>query len=414
MNRYHWTLIGIGVIAFAWWTFFAGVSDRSAENDVYSQDLFLEDMGKIYTDIGHAAARRGDLTKAIKLYQETVAMRPTWLEAYDRLGIAYELNNQPLQAVQLYAQAMTINSDFIEYRQQLRRRTKQQPRTTLANFVRGVEWAGQDLTDKKILVYAEKGLSETLMFCRFLPLLCSKAAKVYFKPQDALVGLMRNAKFGVTLCNTQTNLMELDIDYYVSLLSVQHYLNLPLEQLNMHAAYLTAPQDAVTQLRKSVFNTPLLKVGIAWDSNVYVPGVKDGLVTPQFFDFLTAVPGIKLYALQKSRSQAHASLTPHGKINDISAELPTLAETAAAIENLDVFITGDMTLATLAGALHKKTWFLIPSINDWRWLSHWDKNHTIWFDHFRKINQPQSKDWQAEQALIAAKVNELIIKHQNK
>ena len=407
MNRFHWSMISIGVIAFVWWSFFANITPE--EGAVYPKEHYLEDISKIYSDLGHAALKRGDLTQAIKSYQETVAMRPTWLEGYDRLGTTYELNNQPEEAIKIYAQAMAINPTFLDYRQYASNPAKLPTRPLHAKPSKSVEWTGQDLTDKKIFVYAERNLSDTIMFCRFLPLLRSKAAQVYFKPQEPLIHLIRQAKLGATLCNNQTNLTELDVDFHASLLSLQHYLNQELEQLNPHAAYLKTSPERKASLHKAFFNNTDVKVGIAWHNDPYKPGSKNIDILPSFFMPLCHIPGIKVYVLQKSSPTVNLKLASEGKVVDLSEELTSFTDTAAAIENLDVLISSDATQAALAGGLYKNTWFLTPTINDWRWLDHWEKSNTVWFDNFKKIHQAPNKNWQPAFNIIAEKLQEMVV-----
>jgi tetratricopeptide (TPR) repeat protein len=411
MNRFYWSISVLGVVAFVWWSFFAKVSTKQ-ENVLYPEEHFLEDVSKIYSDIGTAALGRGDLSKAIKSYQETVAMRPTWLEGYDRLGTTYELNNQPQEALRVYAHAMSINPDFIDYRQQAGNKAKLPARTIPALPSKSVEWTGQDLTDKKIFVFAEKTAAETLMFCRFLPLLRSKAAKVYFKPQEPLVSLVKQAKLGVIVCNNYTNLADLEVDFHISLLSLLHYLSPTLEQINSHTAYLKSNAEKVVNLRKAFFNTNEVKIGIAWHNVPYKTIVKNVDVTPAFFAPLSQIPGVKLYSLQKITTAANMNVVLNAKITDLSEQLPDFSDIAAAIENLDLLITADTTLAALAGGLNKKTWLLTPSVSDWRWFGYWEKNKTVWFDHFKKIPQSSGKDWQPTLGLLNRKIENFLTKRQ--
>lgn len=386
MNRFHWSLVALGVIAFIWWSFFAGVKDALQLANLYPEQDFLEDVSKIYCDLGSAAFKRGDFGKAIHSYQEATAMRPTWLEGYDRLGTAYELNNQPEEALKVYAHAMAINPDFFDYRTHAQ--AKQSVRTITATPRRSIEWTGQSLTEKKIFVYTEKGFAETLIFCRFLPQLKEKAAKVYFKPQAPLFKLIRQAKLGVTLCDNQTNLLDLDVDYHTSILSLLHYLAPTFEQLNAHKPYLHTNQEQVTLFHKTILNGHHYKIGIAWQPPIIRPGMKNRGVPLNFFTSLCDIANTKIYLLQKS-----AALDATSKFVNISDAIKNITDLAAVIENLDLVITADTTFASLAGALGKQTWFLTPQNADWIWLNHWDKTNSIWFDNFTKIQGSPDKNW---------------------
>jgi ADP-heptose:LPS heptosyltransferase len=83
-------------------------------------------------------------------------------------------------------------------------------------------------------------------------------------------------------------------------------------------------------------------------------------------------------------------------------ELPSsfsdFADVAAAIENLDLVITGDTAVAHMAGAMGKETWTLLPYSADWRWLL--DREDSPWYRSMRLFRQPAPQDW----ATVAAKV----------
>lgn len=385
MNRLNWSLLALGVIVFIWWSFFAGVKDALQMATLYPEQDFLEDISKIYCDLGSAAFKRGDFSKAIHSYQEATATRPTWLEGYDRLGTAYELNNQPDQALKTYAHATAINADFFDYR--THGQGKQQVRPVAAIPKRSTEWTGQDLTEKSIFVFAEKGFTETLIFCRFLPLLKNKAAKVYFKPQTPLFKLMKQAKFGVTLCDNQTNLLDLEVDFHTSILSLLHYLSPTFDQLNTHKPYLLTNPEQVSTLRKTIFSGNHYKVGIAWQPPIIRPGMKNSGIPLSMFTILCDVPNTKIYLLQK------APLDPTSKFISISETVKNISDLAAAIDNLDLVITADTAFASLAGALGKETWLLTSQNADWVWLNYWDKTGSIWFDNFTKFQASPEKNW---------------------
>lgn len=409
MNRLYWSMSTLGIIAFVWWSFFAKIPSKK-EDILYPEAHFLEDVSKIYSDIAKSALNRGDLSKAIKSFQETIAMRPTWLEGYDRLGITYELNNQPQEALRVYAHALAIDSNFIDYRQQAKNRAKLSPQVHPSLPNKSVEWTGQDLTNKKIFVFAEKTPAETLMFCRFLPLLRTKAAKIYFKPQEALVSLIKQAKLGVIVCNNYSKLTELDVDFHVSLLSLLHYLSPTLEQLNPHMAYIKSNPEKVAFMRKTFFNTPEMKIGIAWNNSPYGGSTQTSAVTPAFFTKIAQICGVKLYSFQKTPAISTSNILSAAKIIDLSGQIQDYSDMAAVIENLDLLITADTDIATLAGTLNKKTWLLSSSTSDWRWLGHWEKTKTVWFDHFKRINHSPTKDWQPTLTLLDKKIEKLLAK----
>ena len=65
--------------------------------------------------------------------------------------------------------------------------------------------------------------------------------------------------------------------------------------------------------------------------------------------------------------------------------------TAALINNLDLVITVDTSIAHLAGALGKKVWIMLPFIPDFRWLLKID--WSPWYPSARLLRQTKFNDW---------------------
>jgi ADP-heptose:LPS heptosyltransferase len=57
------------------------------------------------------------------------------------------------------------------------------------------------------------------------------------------------------------------------------------------------------------------------------------------------------------------------QIHNLGSSFNDLADTAAAIKQLDLVITIDTVIAHLAGALGKPVWVMLNFDSDWRWLT---------------------------------------------
>lgn len=66
-------------------------------------------------------------------------------------------------------------------------------------------------------------------------------------------------------------------------------------------------------------------------------------------------------------------------------------ETASIINGLDVVISGDFSIAHLAGALGKPVWVMLSYDNDWRWGT---KNTTPWYPTASLYRQEYLGDWE--------------------
>ncbi len=66
-------------------------------------------------------------------------------------------------------------------------------------------------------------------------------------------------------------------------------------------------------------------------------------------------------------------------------------DTAAVMENLDLVVSCDTSLAHLAGALGRPTWLALKHVAEWRWLH--DRADSPWYPSFRLFRQSAPEDW---------------------
>jgi ADP-heptose:LPS heptosyltransferase len=68
-----------------------------------------------------------------------------------------------------------------------------------------------------------------------------------------------------------------------------------------------------------------------------------------------------------------------------------MADTAAAIEHLDLTISVDTGPAHLAGALGRPVWVVLASVADWRYLV--NREDSPWYPTMRLWRQRTAGDW---------------------
>ena len=98
-------------------------------------------------------------------------------------------------------------------------------------------------------------------------------------------------------------------------------------------------------------------------------------------------------SLQKDvRAEDRAALGAQGNVLDLGPKLASFADTAAIVENLDLVISVDTSVAHLAGALGRPIWLLLPYVPDWRWLL--NRTDSPWYPTARLFRQTEARDWQ--------------------
>jgi len=97
-------------------------------------------------------------------------------------------------------------------------------------------------------------------------------------------------------------------------------------------------------------------------------------------------------SLQKNdRPRDEAILRERSDVLHLGPELQSFSDTAALIEQLDLVISVDTSVAHLAGALGRPVWILLPNIPDWRWLL--GRDDSPWYPTARLFRQSQTCEW---------------------
>jgi hypothetical protein len=66
-------------------------------------------------------------------------------------------------------------------------------------------------------------------------------------------------------------------------------------------------------------------------------------------------------------------------------------DTAAVMENLDLIISADTSVAHLGGALARPTWLALKHVPDWRWML--ARTDSPWYPTMRLFRQETEGNW---------------------
>jgi tetratricopeptide (TPR) repeat protein len=159
----------------------------------------------LQTDFAEAHFNRGNVLKelgrheeALASYDRAVALKAGWADPYCNRGRLLEELHRWEAAIASYDNAITLKPDYA-----LARLNRALALLSLGDLERGwreYEWrwqlgegpfvaqrrgfvqprwtGGEGLEGKTILLYAEQGLGDTLQFCRYVPLLARRRARV--------------------------------------------------------------------------------------------------------------------------------------------------------------------------------------------------------------------------------------------
>jgi tetratricopeptide (TPR) repeat protein len=346
-------------------------------------------------------------SEAIATCDRALAVRPDYLEALHNRGNALRDLGRHQEALTNYARALTFRPNYAEAHcgQSL-------VYLALGDFARGFseyEWRWQtsapimpprnfsqplwrgdaDLAGKTILLHAEQGLGDTLQFCRYVPMVAARRARVVLEVQPPLKPLLRSLA-GVGEIFAQGERLP-DFDLHCPLLSLPLAFDTRLETVPATIPYIAAPPERAAAWAPRLARRTRPRVGIAWAG--YAGHGNDRNRSIGLEPLLAlASSGVSLISLQKQMSaQDRELLGAHGDILRAGEEFADFADTAAAIAELELVISVDTAVAHLAGAIGKPVFILLPYAPDWRWLL--ERSDSPWYPPARLFRQTRPGDW---------------------
>jgi hypothetical protein len=203
-----------------------------------------------------------------------------------------------------------------------------------------------------------------------------------------------------------------EFDFHCPMLSLPLAFATRLETVPSTTPYLVAPEGKTGAWRERLGEREKPRIGLAWAGNPRkeLPGANriDGQRSIVFERLapLFAVTGCDFFSLQKGDDavrQLRDSEWRQGII-DHTDDLDDFSDTAALIENLDLVISVDTSVAHLAGALGKPFWLLNRYNTCWRWLL--DREDSPWYPTARLFRQDATREWEPVIARVAAALSD--------
>ncbi|WP_346778550.1 tetratricopeptide repeat protein [Burkholderia sp. Ac-20349] len=255
-------------------------------------------------------------------------------------------------------------------------------------FVQPV-WRGDEPLDgKTILIHAEPGIDDTLQFCRYIPLVAARGARVVLEVQPSLRALMASLT-GVAHVIARGEPLPA-FDCHVPLPSLPHAFRTDMDTIPRTAAYLHADPQRTRQWDTLLGVRRRPRIGLAWASESarrHDAG--------RSIDFASLAPLFDLdvdwISLQKPVHERDAARLADVPVCRVDDELGDFADRAALIGTLDLVIATDSAVAHLAGALGARVWVLLPDPPAWRWMR--TRDDSPWYPSARLFRQPAPGNW---------------------
>ncbi len=274
-------------------------------------------------------------------------------------------------------------------------------------------WDGGSLTAKKILVYAEQGVGDEVMYASALQALVDQGAAVYLEASARLVNLFQRSMPGVIVGQAQNPVLPAftgdDFDCMIPGGALMGRLAPTYADLRPQGAYLKADPDQTRELAER-YRAPMadgappkLVIGLAWLSGNPNTGRRRSAALDLWGPILET-PGVRFVNLQygdcsedltKARDATGADILHDDKIDNYG-ELDSFASQVAA---MDLVVSIDNSTVHFAGALGVPTLMLLNHEPDWRWFGAEEGNP--WYEAVAHLRQETPGDWPPVMAAAA-------------
>ena len=255
------------------------------------------------------------------------------------------------------------------------------------------QWKGEDLREKRIIVYEEQGLGDVIQCSRFLTLIVSRGARVTFLVRASLHRLFRPFEPSVRMVDKPPP-GEI-FDFQSALMSLPGGLKTTLENIPTNIPYLW-PEEPLVALWREKLGSQGFKVGICWQGNPDQRGDSGRSIPLRCFQSLARVPGVRLISLQKHHGLDQLENLPSDmRVETLGQDFDNgpdaFVDSAAVISCLDQVITADTSIAHLAGALGRPVWVALKQVPHWLWML--DRPDSPWYPTMALYRQEVRDDW---------------------
>ena len=249
-------------------------------------------LAEAYSNMGMALKNQGKLDEAVKFYKKSISLKPGYAEAYNNLGNIVHFKGELDEAIKFYTKSISLKPDLAKAHKNLS--------FTLLNcgkFQEGLDkyewrWKTDDflsqqrgflkplwdrnksLKGKRILVWSEQGIGDTINWSSCLSHLATQADYCILECQEKLVPLLKRSfpNVEVKAENRTSDAEKGDFDFHLPMGSL--YKNF-MEEVFINKkvnAYLVPDPERVVfwkERLKSLGKGPF--IGISWKSIIMTP-----------------------------------------------------------------------------------------------------------------------------------------------
>jgi len=355
---------------------------------------------ELHANRGIALQDLGRVEEAIEAYEQALQMDPALERARWQRSLARLLKGDFAAAWPDY---------------ELRLKDTRRPRRAFPYPI----WQGESLAGRRILLIAEQGVGDEIMFASCVPDLvragahciidCApKLAPLFvrsFPGQQVRGGLQTEADVSWTRAFEP-------IDCQLHVGSLPRMLRNTPSDFPAHAGYLNADPKRVAAWRaRFAADGVRLRVGIAWRGGTLRS--RAPLRTLPLARLARALwqPGLELFSLQHdANGEEEAAIRAEGiEVHHPAEAIASFDEMAALVRSLDLVVTVCSSVVHLGGALGVPVCVLAPFSPEWRYLAR--GTSLPWYPSVRMFRQDRFGVWDGVLATVRRELSGAVRAH---
>lgn len=329
--------------------------------------LLRPEAGEIWANLGRSLRLCAAFGPAFQCRRRAVLCQPDMPEMRLALGL-------DLLAVGRY------RAGFAEYEHRPDRGT------ALARYAAAglAAWDGRIRPGGRLMVVTEQGAGDVVQFLRFVAPLAAQGMHVTVACPSTLEPVVRSAPGVEATAPLWPSGPLHGYDGVEMLLSLPARLGIDRDTLPAPLRYISPPEGGCR-----VEADGRLRVGLCWTGSTFTPLNPMRRIPFAELARVLDVPGVAFYGLQVLIGRRE--IEGEDRLVDLAQDIEDFGDTAAMVDQMDLVITVDTSIAHIAGALGKPVWTLLAQVADWRWGR--DGDATPWYPSMRLFRQHSQGEW---------------------
>jgi tetratricopeptide (TPR) repeat protein len=357
------------------------------------------ECGLSYYNLANAQRELGQLDAATQNYAKALKFKPDRAKTLWNLGICHLLASNFREGWPLFEQRQDAQEVFFDH--------YTQPR-----------WDGSSLAGKTIVVHAEQGIGDEILFASCFPDLVPLAKRCIFVcdprlekllsrsfPQAGVYGHLRRKDWSPPAIPEP-------FDVQIPAGSLPLYFRSSPESFPRRERFLDVDPSLLAMWRERMAALgPGLKIGISWRAGGKAAESRKRTIPLDQWAGTFAVAGTQFVNLQYG--DASADIAAAESLFDVEIHdweqgdpLVDIDSFAAKIAALDLVISVGNATVHIAGAVGTTAWTLLPMVPSWRWMIACEESP--WYGRVRLFRQQTGGEWQPVLARIESMLRERV------